>query len=298
MGYMHIDNLYKNTAEMLMFKQVFALEKIHGTSAHIKFENGAITYFSGGSKYNTFVELFDNEELYAAFMELGHDPITVYGEACGGKIQKMRHLYGDSIRFPVFDVKVGETWLNVPNAADVASKLGLEFVPYEQIDTSLDKLDELRDAPSAIAVRWGCEGGLREGIVIRPLMEIINNKGNRVMAKHKTAAFSEHTPKEIDPDKAVLRTAAEEIAFKWVNDMRLAHVLDALESDHMVATHEERQWDIKDTRQVIHAMIEDLRREGRAEFEMDKLVSKCVGSRTAQMFQAWLSNRAQAEVVV
>lgn len=34
MGYMHIDNLYKD-ARVLSFKHVYALEKIHGTSAHI-----------------------------------------------------------------------------------------------------------------------------------------------------------------------------------------------------------------------------------------------------------------------
>jgi hypothetical protein len=34
MGYAHINNLYKDQ-EILIFKHVWALEKIHGTSAHI-----------------------------------------------------------------------------------------------------------------------------------------------------------------------------------------------------------------------------------------------------------------------
>ena len=34
MAYLHIDNLYKNQ-EILMFKECYALEKIHGTSGTI-----------------------------------------------------------------------------------------------------------------------------------------------------------------------------------------------------------------------------------------------------------------------
>lgn len=33
MGYLHIDNLYKNR-DILLFRECWALEKVHGTSAH------------------------------------------------------------------------------------------------------------------------------------------------------------------------------------------------------------------------------------------------------------------------
>lgn len=38
MGYMHIDNLYKNQ-DMLIFRECYALEKIHGTSAHVSWKD-------------------------------------------------------------------------------------------------------------------------------------------------------------------------------------------------------------------------------------------------------------------
>lgn len=296
MGFLHIDNLYRNGDELLMFKRVFALEKIHGTSAHIMFKDGEIIYYSGGAKYSTFEELFDDEALYTGFMELGHNNIVIYGEACGGRIQKMRHLYGDNMRFISFDVKIGDTWLNVPNAEEIVIGLGLEFVPYDEIDTDLDKLNELRDSDSDIAKRWSTEGGIREGIVIRPLIEITNNRGNRVISKHKGAAFSEQTtaPKEVNPDKQ----AAEAVAEKWVNDMRLAHVMDAIDSEHMLVTREDKSWAIEDTKQVITNMIADLRREGQGELEMDKHVMKCVGSRTARLYQAWLASDERMEEIV
>ena len=39
MGYLHIDNLYKNQT-VLAFRRCFALEKVHGTSAHIAWRDG------------------------------------------------------------------------------------------------------------------------------------------------------------------------------------------------------------------------------------------------------------------
>ena len=39
MSYMHIDNLYKNQ-DILLFKECYALEKIHGTSAGLEFGLG------------------------------------------------------------------------------------------------------------------------------------------------------------------------------------------------------------------------------------------------------------------
>ena len=53
MAYLHIDNLYKNQ-EILMFKECYALEKIHGTSAHVGFKEGAIHFFSGGENHERF----------------------------------------------------------------------------------------------------------------------------------------------------------------------------------------------------------------------------------------------------
>ncbi len=58
MGYMHIDNLYKNQ-EILMLKECYAMEKIHGSSAHISWKNdsfmesGIVNFFCGALKKRT-----------------------------------------------------------------------------------------------------------------------------------------------------------------------------------------------------------------------------------------------------
>jgi len=59
---LHIDNLYKNT-DILLFKECFALEKIHGTSARVSWKNNKINLFSSGENYKEFKEIFNLEEL-------------------------------------------------------------------------------------------------------------------------------------------------------------------------------------------------------------------------------------------
>ncbi|GAG47185.1 unnamed protein product, partial [marine sediment metagenome] len=130
MGYLHINNLYKNQ-DIMMFKECYALEKIHGTSAHVqwKVESG-IRFFSGGEKHEKFVDLFEADPLTEKMQGLGAEKVTVYGEAYGGKQQGMSYLYGKELKFAVFDVKIGDVWLAVPQAEEVAKSLGLEFVSY------------------------------------------------------------------------------------------------------------------------------------------------------------------------
>ena len=171
MGYMKIPNLYKEI-DILAFKECYAMEKIHGTSAHISWKEGKVGFFSGGEKHEKFVALFDEDELTEKFTELFDCDVIVFGEAYGGKQQGMSHTYGKELKFVVFDVKVNETWLDVPNAEDVTNKLGLEFVYYNKISTDLKDIDAERDRPSTQAKRNGIEEDkISEGVVLRPLSE-------------------------------------------------------------------------------------------------------------------------------
>lgn len=279
MGYMHIENLYRPEAQaILLFKHVYALEKIHGTSAHIAWKDSAITYFSGGEKHESFKTLFNEPQLIESFMAMGNSEMVVFGEAYGGKCQGMSKTYGKQLKFIVFDVKVGETWLSVDNALNVATKLGLEFVEFKLVSTEIEILNAERDADSTQAVRNGCGGGhIREGVVLRPPVEMTLSNGKRVMAKHKRAEFSERkTIPEVDPAQLEIMTKADDIASEWVTDMRLAHVLDHLGNP---SSH-------KDIPTVIAAMIEDVTREASGEILDNKHVRKAIGARAVKLYKA------------
>lgn len=285
MGYMHIENLYKDQS-LLMFKRVYALEKIHGTSAAVAYKAGEINLEHGAVPHESFASVFNLEGLTRAFQSLGHDDVVVYGEAYGGAIKrKTAKTYGPELRFIVFDVQIGGVWLNVPNATDVTSKLGLEFVAYEEVDATVACLDFERDRSSRQAQRNGMGDGLHaEGIVIRPLIELTKNNGKRLIAKHKRAEFSERTSKAdtrvVDPAQRIIVTDAEKCALEWVTDMRLTHVLDKLGATLG------RALEMKDTPAVLAAMQEDVYREGQNEMVRTKATDHCINTRTREMFHA------------
>ena len=230
MGYMHIDNLYKNI-EILFFKECYALEKIHGSSANLQWTDNKIRFFGGGMKHETFKKIFDEEFLTSKFKELFEGiNTTIFGEVYGGKCQGMSETYGKEMKFVAFDVKVEDNWLDVPNAEEVVKKLNLEFVDYVKVKTDLEFLNAERDKDSTQAIRNGCgEGKLREGVVLRPLMEVIKNNGSRIIVKHKRAEFLEtKTIREVNPEKLKILKESKAIAEEWVTPMRLNHVLDKL----------------------------------------------------------------------
>ena len=279
-----------------MFKQCYALEKIHGTSAHISirtsdkkitlseghYDNG-IRYFSGGEKHERFVLLFDeNEELAKNLVGVGLD-VVIYGEAYGGKQQGMSKTYGKELRFVAFDVKIGESWLTVPDAAEFVAECGLEFVAWERISTELSELDRVRDQPSTQAARNGMGfDNISEGVVLRPLIELTKNNGKRIIYKHKRDEFRETTKKRkvLDPAKLAILSDANEIAIEWVTEMRLQHVLTRLQFPG-----------IEHTRSVIAAMMEDVKRESKDEVVWSKEVERAVGKATAESFKRSLKLR-------
>ena len=292
MSYMSIENLYK-AQEVLLFKRIFALEKIHGTSAHVGFRpSTGMVFFEGGASRNSFLALFDQDKLKETFAQFFIERawedvmLTVYGEAYGGKMQGMSATYGKELKFVAFEVRVGDTWLVVPAAEEVTRKLGFEFVSYEEIDGTAEAVQKALERDSEQAIRNGMGlGHRREGVVLRPPLELTKNNGGRIIAKHKNPEFAENkTPREIDPNKMKVLADANAIAEEWVTGMRLDHVLDAFT----------KPLDLSMTGAVIKAMIEDVVREAGAEIVDSKEARTAIGTRTAKVFKQKLNQSIQA----
>lgn len=272
MGYLHIENLYR-APEIL---QCYALEKVHGTSAHVLIRGGptgpTVHLAAGGISHDQFARLFDVEALKARFAEkfTGDDTLTIYGEAFGGKCMGMSATYGKELRFLAFDVKLSDVWLDVPAAAGLAGEFGIGFVPYELGPLSLEWLDSQRDRDSLVALE---PGKRREGVVIRPVKELLYKDGGRFIFKHKREEFREtKTVREVDPDQARVLAEAGAVAEEWVTPMRLQHVLQRVPFNRP-----------EDTGAVIRAMQEDVQREGAGEIVWSKDVEKAVARATARL---------------
>lgn len=279
MAYLSIENLYRSKAqEILLFKELYALEKVHGTSANISWKEGKVSYFPGGESLSKFKSLFNEERLVKHFTELGHEEVVVYGEAYGGSCQKMSYMYGPELRFIVFDVFINNIWLDVPNMDEVATRLEQEVVPWRKIVCDLAAIDNERDRPSEVAVRRGfTEEHIREGVVLRPLAEMFNRYGERMIVKHKHEKFGERkTPQKVeDPSKLKVLTEATAIAEEWVTEMRLEHVLQKLPQGI----------GLESMQRVLQAMVEDVLKESTGEIVDSKEARNAINKKTVELFK-------------
>ena len=131
------------------------------------------------------------------------------------------------------------------------------------------------------AFRNGIKGDKeREGVVLRPLIELTKNNGDRIIVKHKGDNFLEtKTKREVDPEQLKILEDAKAIAEEWVTPMRLSHVLDKLGNPT----------EIEKTGEVIKAMIEDVKREAKGEIKESKPAMQFVGKKTAQLYKQRIS---------
>lgn len=289
MGYLKIENLYRNV-DIMAFRECYALEKVHGTSAHVQWSKGKVSLFSGGEKHEKFAALFDMDRLAEVFRSMEHSDdvvVRIHGEAYGGKQQGMRKTYGDKCCFIAFDVRIGDLWLNVPDAQAYCEKFGIEFVPWEKVPTTQEALNAERDRDSIVAIRRGMgKGHIREGVVLRPPFEVRLNNGGRVISKHKREEFRETGTirTDLDPDKLAVLKEAEAIADEWCVPMRLHHVLGKLELDG-------KSLDMRDVPLVIKAMVDDIYVEAKGEIVESKDVSRAIGHKTVQLFKRHLAEK-------
>lgn len=283
MGYLKIKNLHKDSTMLSLFKEIYVMEKIHGTSTHITYKNGELRFFKGGiGGQFTFEKLFNEKELLDKFKSLGHDSVVVFGEGYGGSTQKMSKTYGPDLKFVAFEVQIEEYWLSVDKAYNVVQKLDLDFVHFVGGPSTEEFINKWRDADSDQAIKNGMgEGHKREGVVIRPIVEVFDNGGNRFIAKHKRADFSEQkTQMPLDPEKQKKFNKAKDFAEEFVVPMRLRHVIDKIKSEN-----ENFEMDMKFTRDVVLATIADIAIEEGDRITWDKSIEKAIGKQTSQLFK-------------
>lgn len=163
-------------------------EKVDGTNIRIKWESGVMSL--GGKTDNaqipaTLIDAIRAMNLIPKFVHhfTGVD-VCLYGEGYGAKIQKGGCYRADQ-SFVLFDVKIGEWWLERENVADIAHKFGLEIVPIIGEGTLLDAISMVR---VGLKSQWG--DFISEGIVARPSVELKTRNNGRVITKIKHVDFA------------------------------------------------------------------------------------------------------------
>lgn len=112
------------------------------------------------------------------------DGACLYGEGYGAKIQKGGGNYRPDQSFVLFDVKIGDWWLERHNVEDVAQALNLDIVP-------LIGSGDLREMTEMVASGFKSQWGdfQAEGIVARPKVELKTRSGERIITKLKHKDF-------------------------------------------------------------------------------------------------------------
>lgn len=166
-------------------------EKVDGTNIRVIFKDGAIAFGGRTEDAQIPAQLVGrlNERFLPLAARLGEvfadGAAVLYGEGYGAKIQKDGGNYRADQDFVLFDVRVGQWWLQRADVHDVAQKLGLDVVPVIGEGTLHDAVAW---AKRGIRSTWGDFEA--EGIVARPKTELNTRSGHRLVAKIKCRDFA------------------------------------------------------------------------------------------------------------
>ena len=197
--------------EYLKDQQWVWTEKFDGVNIRVQYAGGPV-YFRGridSSEIPTFLieklrSLFLEEYLKAIFP--GEIPqVCLYGESYGRKVQiwmkgKLKTLDEikklsleikesgshilDGIGFVLFDVRIGDIWLERENVEDIASKFDIPITPIVGEGTLLEAVELVRSGfPSLL------RGAPSEGLIMRPKVELLDRHGSRIITKLKLQDF-------------------------------------------------------------------------------------------------------------
>lgn len=181
-------------------------EKIDGTNIRIEvvfyeepesgFTPKAKAYFIGRADktnipthlYSKLEQIFGNVDWKQMFPDINEGNVTLFGEGYGTKIQKGGSNYiSNDVDFILFDVRIGNWWLNRESLEDIANKLNIKIVPLIGYMTIPEAEEMVKNGfKSRIAENKDFEA---EGLVLKTPCGLLLRNGKRIITKIKTKDF-------------------------------------------------------------------------------------------------------------
>lgn len=163
-------------------------EKVDGTNIRVIMEDGKVRFTGKTDRAQLHAKLVDAlNEMFAdkmgdVFSDCGMN-VCLYGEGYGAGIQSGGN-YRPDMSFVLFDVKIGDLWLERHNVADIADKLGIQKTPEVGRGNFAEAIEFVKSGYNST---WGDFPA--EGIVLRPACELRDRRGDRIITKLKLRDF-------------------------------------------------------------------------------------------------------------
>lgn len=189
-----VEGLYRNTTVEYLANNIWmCTEKIDGTNIGVVWD-GHTVHFQGRteraqlpSKLVTYLtDTFSSNAAQELFeQKFGEMSVILFGEGYGAGIQN-GGLYREDQTFILFDVYLIEQdlWLKRDAIEDIAQCFNIEAVPVIMVGTLPEAVEFVKTRPSSTI-----GNAKMEGLVCKPLEEVRDRMGNRVVVKIKCKDF-------------------------------------------------------------------------------------------------------------
>ena len=177
--------------EYLANNQWMFTEKIDGTNIRVHWDGHRVEFGGRTERAQipaTLVTYLNdtfggdaNEELFE--QKFGENEVILFGEGYGSGIQK-GGLYRNDVSFILFDVMVGNTYIERENIEDIAKTFDIDVVPIIGTGTIQEAVNIVTGKPMSTIGK-----APMEGIVARPIVEMKDRMGRRIITKIKVCDF-------------------------------------------------------------------------------------------------------------
>lgn len=176
-------------------------EKIDGTNIRVIWENNTLRFRGRTDKAEIPVPLLDKlKELFNPNMFPIDKDFVLYGEGYGANIQRGGNYIKNGVDFILFDVRIGDYWLDRVKCEQIALTMGIKIVPFKGYFTIPQALFCVKEGfNSAIAEN---EDYIAEGLVLKTPGGLKDRHGNRIIAKIKHVDFVKLERQQINKIKS------------------------------------------------------------------------------------------------
>ena len=181
------------TVKYLRFNDWQFTEKIDGTNISVEWDGHAVSFHGRTERAQIpkhLLEYLEKTFLTTEAEELfeqtyGDKNVILYGEGYGAKIQNGGN-YRSDVSFILFDVLIGDNWQEREWVEKTAKMFGIDVVPVVFVGSLEEGIDYVMEHhPSTIGT------AMMEGIVGRPMVEMRDRLGKRIIVKIKLEDFKE-----------------------------------------------------------------------------------------------------------